>query len=349
MSDRYTVGTCAHFLRTKGPSGFGSGSTAHTVAAEWDGSHSTIIVTGCSGGLGLESVRVLAGRGADVIMAVRDVSKVSITAGELREELPSASITVMELDLASLKSVRAFAKAFLATGKPLNTLLQNGAVMACPFSLSADGHEMQFATNHLGHFLLTHLLLDHMLATARDCGVQGRIVTVASTGHMLAIYNGGVRFNMLDSQEGYDPWKSYGQSKLCNILHTRELNRRLQGMPVAAVCCHPGNILTNLARHVEAECMSGALSVLKTLLNPLLKSIPQGAATQVYLATAQSVAGGEYYLDVNIRPSSKLAHDRRLGEKLWEVSEILTGVGKRAFFSQGSPSTPSESLPRLAC
>ncbi|MEW5300319.1 MAG: hypothetical protein WDW38_008247 [Sanguina aurantia] len=315
-----------HFLRQNGATGFGSSSSAEAVAASYDGAGKTVIVTGCSGGLGLESVRVLAARGAEVIMAVRDVKGVTITAEKLRAELPGAKISIMSLDLASLTSVREFAAAFLATGKPLNVLLQNAGVMFNPFTLSADGHEMQFATNHLGHFLLTHLLLEHMLATAQSSGVQGRIVTVSSLAHCLYEYPGGVKFDTLDLPEGYDMEKAYGQSKLCNVLFTRELNQRLQGRPVAAVCCHPGVILTNLARHIEAGPMARAWGVAKVLCKPLFKSIPQGAATQVYLATSPRVEGGEYYYDVNIRPSSRLAHDRRLGKKLWEFSEKLTGL-----------------------
>ncbi|MEW5316905.1 MAG: hypothetical protein WDW38_008245 [Sanguina aurantia] len=321
-----SVALYAHYSGKKGATGFGSNSSATQVAEKWAGSGQTVIVTGCSGGLGLESVRVLAARGAHVIMAVRDVAKVSATAAELRKADPSSQLTVMSLDLACLESVRAFAAAFLATGYPLNILLQNGAVMACPFTLSADGHEMQFATNHLGHFLLTHLLLEHMLATAQSSGVAARVVTVSSAAHIMS-YPEGIRpLETIDAKGGYGGWPAYGQSKLANILFTRELNERMKGRALVAVCCHPGAILTNLERHVTSGMSSVMRSVMHAVARPLFKSIPQGAATQVYLATSPSVTAGEYYADVNVSLSSKHSHSRALGKAQWEMSSRMAGT-----------------------
>jgi NAD(P)-dependent dehydrogenase (short-subunit alcohol dehydrogenase family) len=315
-----------YFTRKKGPSGYGSGSTAHQVVANWDGTNKVAIVTGSNTGLGKECVAALASKGADVIIAVRDVGKGQAAADSIRGRHPGAKVSVMSLDLSSLASVRQFAADWKATGKPLHLLICNAGVMACPYMQSADGHELQFATNHLGHFLLVDLLKPALVSSAAAAGAPGRVVVLSSAAHFNP-YNkkqgGPVRLDAIDSPEGYTPWGAYGQSKLCNVLFTRELHKRVtaEGLPIIAACCHPGGINTELGRHIKMNYMVGRL--LFTMIGWMLKSIPQGAATETYLATAEGVLGGEYYADCNLSPSTAASHDAELGRKLWELSERL--------------------------
>lgn len=318
-------GLLGHWLRLKGPSGFGSGSTAEQVARKWDGNGKVVVITGASTGLGLEATRVMAQRGAEVIMGVRDMEKGKRNADKIRAQNPDAKLTLLPLDLASLTSVKAFAEEFKKLGKPLHILMLNAGIMATRFHLSADGYEGQWATNHLGHFLLTQLLLDPLRATAKQqqqqAGAGGaRIVVLSSLAHFTA-YPEGLRVVGLQTPLGYDAWQAYGQSKLCNVLFTRALNERVQGQGVTAVCCHPGGINTELARDMAIPVALRKLAFL--LFTPFLKSVPQGAATQMYCATSPDVVGGEYYADSNLQPSSQLAHSRVLGEKLWQISDEI--------------------------
>ncbi|KAM3295220.1 hypothetical protein ACQJBY_037849 [Aegilops geniculata] len=195
----------------KGASGFSWASTADQVTAGISAAGLTAIVTGASSGIGAETARVLAARGAHVVMAVRNLAAGDTVRQAVLAETPGASVEVMELDLSSLASVRNFAAGFAATGLPLNILINNAGIMATPFSLSTDGIEMQFATNHVGHFLLTHLLLETMKKTSRESNVEGRIVTVASEGHRVA-YKEGIRFAKINDEEGYGTLAAYGRS-----------------------------------------------------------------------------------------------------------------------------------------
>ncbi|KAL6174716.1 hypothetical protein ACLB2K_051362 [Fragaria x ananassa] len=212
----------------KGPSGFSARSTAEYVTQGIDGTGLTALVTGASSGLGLETTRVLALRGVHVIMAVRNADAGRDVKESILKEVPTAKIDVMELDLSSLASVRKFASDYKLSGHPLNILINNAGVMATPFMLSHDNIEMQFATNHLGHFLLTNLLLDTMKKTANESKKEGRIVIVSSEGHRFA-YREGVRFDMINNESVYNSLYAYGQSKLANILHASELAKRLKG------------------------------------------------------------------------------------------------------------------------
>ncbi|EEC69960.1 hypothetical protein OsI_00419 [Oryza sativa Indica Group] len=225
-----------------GASGFGSGSTAEQLTAGVDATGLTVIVTdfwnfldyrefiiqsGGASGIGLETSRVFAMRGAHVIIAARNTEAASVVRKKIIEENPKAHIDVLKLDLSSLKSVRAFADQFNSMNLPLNILINNAGVMFCPFGLSEDGVEMQFATNHLGHFLLTNLLLDNMKATAKSTGIESRIVNLSSVAH-LHTYPKGIEFDKLNDEKTYDDKMAYGQSKLANILHAKELSRRLK-------------------------------------------------------------------------------------------------------------------------
>lgn len=306
----------------KGPSGFSANSTAEEVSHGIDGADLTAIVTGASSGIGIETARVLALRGVHVVMAVRNMDAGKNVKETIIKEIPSAKIEVMDLDLSSMASVRKFASEYISSGLPLNLLINNAGVMAPPFTLSKDNIELQFATNHLGHFLLTNLLLESMKNTAHESNTEGRIVNLSSEGHRFS-YSEGIRFDKINDEPGYSTIYAYGQSKLANILHAKELTRRLkeEGVNITANALHPGAILTNLLRH------HGIINVFANIFNKLvLKSIPQGAATTCYVALHPQIKGvsGEYFVDNNIAKPSSHAIDAELAKKLWDFSLELT-------------------------
>ncbi|KAL3743028.1 hypothetical protein ACJRO7_018351 [Eucalyptus globulus] len=305
----------------KGPSGYSARSTAEEVTEGIDGTGLTAIVTGANSGIGMETVRVLALRGVHVVMAVRKVDAGSSAKEAILEELPSAKIDVMELDLSSMESVRKFASDYQSSALPLNLLINNAGVMACPFTLSQDNIELQFATNHLGHFLLTNLLLDLMKKTSQESNTEGRIIILSSEAHRFADRE-GIRFDKINNESEYGSLQAYAQSKLANILHANELARRLkeEGVQITANSLHPGGIATNLFRH------NGILNVLASLGKLFLKNVPQGAATTCYLALHPQVKGvsGEYFMNSNKAKASSLAQDAELGKKLWDFSISLT-------------------------
>ncbi|XP_027159642.1 short-chain dehydrogenase TIC 32, chloroplastic-like isoform X1 [Coffea eugenioides] len=310
-------------FKRKGPSGFSSSSTAEEVTQGIDGSGLTAIVTGASSGIGAETARVLALRGVRVVMGVRNMAAGQEVKDAIVKETPEAKVDVSELDLSSLASVRNFAKEFKSSGRPLNILINNAGVMATPFKLSKDNIELQFATNHLGHFLLTNLLLDKMKKTCHQTKREGRIVIVASEAHRYP-YREGVRFDKINDQEGYSSFFAYGQSKLSNVLHANELARRLKqedDADITANSLHPGAITTNLFRHVG---ILGGLA--STVGKYVLKNIPQGASTTCYVALHPQVKGisGEYFGDNNIAKASSMAMDADLGRRLWDFSVSLT-------------------------
>ncbi|XP_031485147.1 short-chain dehydrogenase TIC 32 B, chloroplastic-like [Nymphaea colorata] len=304
-----------------GASGFGSASTAEQVTEGTDAKNLTVIVTGGASGIGEETARVLALRGAHVIIAARNLEAANATKEKIEGEEPSARVDVGKLDLNSLKSVRAFADNFLARNLPLNILINNAGVMFCPYQQSEDGIEMQFATNHLGHFLLTNLLLDKMKQTARESGIEGRIVNLSSIAH-LHTYEEGVMFDQINDQSRYSDKKAYGQSKLANILHAKELSRRLQeeGANITANAVHPGLIMTNLMRHSAI-----LMKIVKLFTFLWWKNVPQGAATTCYVAVHPSLKGvtGKYFTDCNEITPSAFARDEALARKLWDFSNKL--------------------------
>ncbi|WOG85827.1 hypothetical protein DCAR_0105020 [Daucus carota subsp. sativus] len=309
------------FGRT-GESGFSARSTAEQVTHGLDGTGLTAIVTGASSGIGIETARVLALRGVHVVMAVRNTASGKKVKDEILKEIPNAKIDVMELDLSSLASVKKFASDYNSSALPLNLLINNAGVMATPFMLSKDNIELQFATNHLGHFMLTNLLLDTMKSTARESHKEGRIVNVSSEAHRFA-YSEGIRFDKINDQSSYTQFYAYGQSKLANILHANELARRLkeEGVEITANSLHPGTIATNLTRY--HGFVDGMVSLFGKFV---LKTIPQGAATTCYVALHPKVKGvsGEYFCDSNIASRSTLATDAELAKKLWDFSLNLT-------------------------
>ncbi|XP_009802403.1 short-chain dehydrogenase TIC 32, chloroplastic-like isoform X2 [Nicotiana tabacum] len=305
----------------KGPSGFSYSSTAEEVTHGIDGSGLTAIVTGASSGIGSETSRVLALRGVHVIMAVKNMAAGKDVKEAIVKEIPAAKVDVMELDLSSLASVRKFAANFLSSGLSLNMLINNAGVGGIPFMLSKDNIELQFATNHLGHFLLTNLLLDKMKETARTTKREGRIVNVSSRLHRLG-YSKGIQFDKINDPKSYNIIGGYSQSKLANILHANELTRRLKedGVEITANSLHPGEITTNIFRHMRV--VDGLVS---TLGKFIFKNAQQGASTTCYLALHPQVKGvsGEYFQDNNLATPTAMAKDMDLAKKLWDFSMDL--------------------------
>lgn len=304
-----------------GPSGFGSASTAEQVTEGIDASKLTVIITGGASGIGAETARVFALRGAHVLIAARNMEAANSMKQLIVASNPKARVDVLKLDLSSLKSVRACADDFLAMNLPLNVLINNAGVMFCPYQLSEDGIEMQFATNYLGHFLLTNLLLDKMKTTARETGIEGRIVNLSSIAH-LRTYEGGIRFDKLNDKEGYHDKKAYGQSKLANVLHANELSRRLkeEGANITVNSIHPGLIMTNLMRHSFT-----LMKMIQIFTFLFWKNVPQGAATTCYVALHPRLQGvtGKYFVDCNELKPIPLAQDVTLAKRLWDFSEKL--------------------------
>lgn len=303
------------------PSGFSSSSTAEEVTLGIDASNLTAIVTGASSGIGAETARLLAMRGAQVVMAVRTVSAGEVVKDRILQETSHARVHVLEIDLSSMASVRAFASTFKSLNLPLNILINNAAIMACPFQLSVDGIELQFATNHIGHFLLTNLLLDDLKRAAKESGIESRIVIVSSEMHRFP-YRGGICFDKLNDKRGYVGYLAYGQSKLANVLHAKELAKRLEeeGECVTVNSLHPGTIMTKLARQ----------SLVLTMVHPFTgyfwKSISQGAATGCFLALHPFAKGvsGKYFSNCNESKPSGYASDPKLAKLLWDFSEKST-------------------------
>nr|GMC87140.1 short-chain dehydrogenase TIC 32, chloroplastic-like [Ipomoea batatas] len=304
-----------------GPSGFGSASTADQVTLGIDASNLTAIVTGGASGIGLETVRVLAQRKVHVIIAARNTDAAKDAKDLILRDNRTAKVDIMKLDLNSIRSIKAFSDDFKALRLPLNILINNAGIMFCPFQLSEDGYEMQFATNHLGHFYLTNLLLDRMKETAKATGIEGRIVNLSSIAHRYP-YRKGIRFDKINDKKSYDDKMAYGQSKLANILHANELSRRLQeeGANITVNSVHPGVIMTNLMRH-STITMSMYQHIIYTNLNALI----YGAATTCYVALHPDMKGvtGKYFVDCNECKPTKLARSEALGKELWDFSNQL--------------------------
>lgn len=296
-----------------GPTGFGSSSTADQVVESLDLSGHTTLVTGCNSGIGLESVRSLARRGAKVVCLARDLPKAEAVARELGEgHLPVAC------ELSDPSSVRAAVATVQASGLTLDSLIANAGIMALPQRELLFGVEKQFFTNHVGHFLLVTGLLDRIRP-------GGRVVMVSSAAHQRTP-KGGVVLDDLAMERGYTPWDAYGQSKLCNLLFARELGRRFkaEGQGRVSIAIHPGVIATNLTRH-----MNSVVQTIWAASAPLvLKSAQQGAATQVFAAVHPGAASmnGEYLADCNLKLSSRHGKDMQLAAKLWARTEELVAA-----------------------
>jgi NAD(P)-dependent dehydrogenase (short-subunit alcohol dehydrogenase family) len=278
------------------------------------------IVTGANSGIGYETAKALAAKNATVVMACRNPDKARAAADAIRGEVPGARLDPIPLDLADLASVERFADAFQARYDRLDILVNNAGVMVPPFTETADGFEVQFGANHLGHFALTGRLLDVIARTE-----SVRVVTVSSGAHRMG--SGTIDFDDLNAEKGYRPTAAYAQSKLANLLFTRGLNRRFREADIDAVAtaAHPGWTATNLQTH----------SRLFSFLNPFFSQRPpMGALPTLYAATEalepNAYAGPKGRMEMRGYPTlvdtSDAAKDEALAERLWEVSERMTGV-----------------------
>jgi NAD(P)-dependent dehydrogenase (short-subunit alcohol dehydrogenase family) len=291
-----------------------------------DQSGRVAIVTGSNTGLGYDNARVLAARGATVVMAVRDTAKGDAAADRIRELTPGAVVVVHKLDLGSLASVRTAGAELAAAYPRIDLLINNAGVMYPPKQTTVDGFELQFGTNHLGHFALTGLLLNNLLS------VDGsRVVVVSSIAHNIR-----AKIDFADLQwetRRYDRVASYGQSKLANLMFAYDLQRRLAAAKAKtiAVAAHPGVAATELVRHVPGAGLPGV----NWLSGRLLNTSELGALATLRAATDPAVQGGQYYGPDGFKElrgypvvvtSSPQSHDTALQARLWSVSEELTGV-----------------------
>jgi NAD(P)-dependent dehydrogenase (short-subunit alcohol dehydrogenase family) len=277
------------------------------------------IITGANTGLGFETARMLAEHGASVVLAVRDVEKGTRAADRI-----TGDVSVQALDLTSLDSVRSASAALRARFPRIDLLINNAGVMYTPKQTTADGFELQFGTNHLGHFALTGLLLDRLLPVPGS-----RVVTVSSVGHRI---RAAIHFDDLQWERSYSRVAAYGQAKLANLMFTYDLQRRLESLGnTIAVAAHPGVSNTELARNTPA-----ALRLPIAWLAPLISQKPEmGALPTLRAATDSAVVGGQYYGPGNrgesrgypkLVSSSDESHDQAIQQRLWTVSEELTGV-----------------------
>jgi NAD(P)-dependent dehydrogenase (short-subunit alcohol dehydrogenase family) len=304
-----------------------SGKRGKAGAAPWspadipDQSGRTAVITGANTGIGLEAARYLAGRGARVVLACRDAGKSQAAATAISRDTPGADVETIALDLSSLESVRTAAAEIRSRYPQLDLLVNNAGVMMSPHQVTTDGFELQFGTNHLGHFALTGLVLPSLLEVPGS-----RVVTISSNGHKA----GRIHFDDLQWQRRYSRIGAYTQSKLANLLFTYELQRRLAaaGDPTIAVAAHPGTSDTELVRHLPGWMQAGSRIVPS-------QGPAMGALPTVRAATDPAASGGDYFGpsgrgEFTGPPrrvgSSARSHDAAAAQRLWAVSEQLTGV-----------------------
>ena len=299
-------------MQRPGPSGYGASATAEQVTAGLDLSTKTYLVTGCNAGLGMETVRVLALRGARVFALARTLEK----AKQVSDPIPGNVVPIC-CELSEPFSIRAAVQEVKTLNIELDAVIANAGIMALPKPERKNGYELQFFTNHVGHFYLVTELLDQLAA-------NGRVVMVSSAAHEMT-YREGVQFDNLSGENGYSPWKAYGQSKLCNLLFARHLATCLPLPGQTANAIHPGVIATSLMRN-----MNPFVTVAGRLVSPIfMKTIAQGASTQTYVATHPSLSGvsGKYFSNCNEKYSSRYGRDGDLASALWDkTQEIVEGL-----------------------
>jgi WW domain-containing oxidoreductase len=292
----------------RGASGFGYGSTAADVTEGLSLAGKNVLITGSSSGIGQEAMRVLVLRGARVVGTARTLEQAERACAAV-----SGATLPLACELAEPASVRSCTEALKQADVRLDAIICNAGVMALPELRRAHGYELQFFTNHIGHFMLVTGLLQQLT-------VRGRVVMLSSAAHRQAP-KGGIQFDNLDGSQGYNAWTAYGQSKFANLLFAKELARRLAGSEKTANAVHPGVIRTKLQRH-----MSPLLSAVLGAFGPLaLKNVAEGAATEVYVATCPELAGvsGQYFADCNVAAPRGDAEDPALARKLWDTSEQI--------------------------
>jgi NAD(P)-dependent dehydrogenase (short-subunit alcohol dehydrogenase family) len=291
---------------------FDKNSTAEEVTAGLDLTGKTALVTGCNSGIGYETMRVLALRGAHVFGSGRTFRKAKTACDSIE-----GRTTPLVIELTDFATVVAAADEFKATGQPLDMLICNAGVMSIRKLQQVNGLEKQFVVNHLGHFVLANQLLQQVIGAT-----QGRIVNVSSGSAIRQAPDAGIEFDNLSGERNYDPGRAYGQSKLANVLFTLELAKRLQGTNATTNVLRPGVIPTNLGRHLP----KWQVWVLENLGKPFTKTIPQGAATTCYVATHPSLSKTSGYFFNHCNPHRPGGHteDAEMAAKLWAVSEELT-------------------------
>jgi len=284
-----------------------------------------VVITGANTGIGKETAIVLAERGAKVIIACRDSKRGLDAATDIRKaarlDVGSKQVELMLLDVSDLDSVRRFVDEFKAKRSPLHALINNAGIMMTPHGLTKQGHELQFGTNHLGHFLLTTLLLDEIKEN------KTRVINVASLAHTFPGSNKSdvkkvAELNVLDKTK-YNPKKSYGYTKLANIWFTTELQKRLGDSGASAYVLHPGSVQTEILRSVPILGWLSNTSLYHWATSLVLKSLPEGAQTTLYCATQPTAIPGEYHSDCRLTPTTALADSPDKATELWEYSEQL--------------------------
>ncbi|XP_045135874.1 retinol dehydrogenase 11-like isoform X1 [Portunus trituberculatus] len=279
----------------------------------------TVVITGSNTGIGKETARDLSRRGARVVMLCRDLQKARTAAEEINRETGNAMV-VHHLDLASLESVRNTAEILADTEQNIHILINNAGIMMCPRWETKDGFEMQLGTNHLGHFLLTMLLLDRLKASA-----PARIINVSSIAHT----QGKMHWDDLHLTKDYNAKAAYCQSKLANVLFTRELAKKLKGTNVNAYSLHPGVVQTDLGRHIHQSVNGFIHWAFHFFGNFFFKTVKRGAQTTIYCAVEESLATqtGKYYSDCAEKQPHQLALCDDDARRLWDVSSELVGLG----------------------
>lgn len=281
----------------------------------------TVVITGANTGIGLETAKDLAARGARIILACRDAQKCEDAVEEIRKHSLNKNLACYDLDLASFRSIRKFAKEFKTNEKRLDILINNAGIMRCKKSITEDGLEMQLGVNHFGHFLLTNLLLEELKASA-----PSRIVVLSSVAHS----RGEINFDDLNSEKKYNPGTSYNQSKLANILFIRELAERLTGSGVTVNSVHPGVVNTELMRHMSFYKSYISSLLVYPFIWIFLKAPVQGAQTSIYCSLSSELndVSGKYFADMKEKEPSPAALNNADAKRLWAISEIWTRLNK---------------------
>ncbi|KAK2165685.1 hypothetical protein LSH36_46g00030 [Paralvinella palmiformis] len=279
----------------------------------------TVIITGANVGIGRETAKDLARRGARVILACRDLTKAERAADAIRKATGNENVLVQVVDLASLSSVRKFCDKIVNSESRLDVLINNAGIMACPHWKSEDGYEFQLAVNHLGHFLLTNLLLDLMKKTEGS-----RIINLSSLAHR----TGKIHFDDINLEKDYMPFKAYAQSKLANVLFTKELHRRLQGTSVTTYAVHPGVVRTELGRYMMANKPKWHVLYRYPLIYFIFKTPYQGAQTTLYCTLTEGLEAksGKYFSDCAEKEAAPQANDPEAASRLWSLSSQMVGL-----------------------
>ncbi|XP_071723679.1 short-chain dehydrogenase TIC 32 B, chloroplastic-like [Rutidosis leptorrhynchoides] len=333
--------TLRYLAGIAGPSGYGSKSTAEQVTqyCSFPPNHLTAIITGATSGIGVETARVLAKRGVRIIMPARDMNKAIEVKEIIQKESPNTEIILFEIDLSSFASIIKFCSDFLHLGLPLNILINNAGIYSPNLEFSEDKIEMTFATNYLGHFLLTEMVLEKMIETTEKSGIEGRIINLSSMIHTW-VNTDSFCFNRLinPKTKSYNGTRAYAQSKLATILHAKELARQLKerNARVSINAVHPGIIKTGIIRAHKGFFTDSLFFI----ASKLLKSISQGASTTCYVGLSPQTEGisGKYFADCNESNCSSLANDESEALKLWTNTRALI---QRRYHHQIQPPHPA--------